>query len=90
VRASAQKQLFSGRVPVVWKGQVVGWLEHCTLDGSNCTGRWIPGISDASEQFSEKAAEGEVTIGLGGLRGQVLGGAENGELTVHVWLPVGG
>jgi hypothetical protein len=76
------------RWPVVWQGQLVGWLERPFLDMFTGCGRFVPADPKLAAQFLDAVASSDYDLfaSFNGLNGLVTGPlSEDGELAFNHW-----
>jgi hypothetical protein len=74
------------RDPVIWEGEVVGWMENRRVDMWFHYGRWIPENTPATERFLEAIrTRDEAKVLLGTAKGVVNALPEDGKIDVKIW-----
>ena len=47
------------RQPIIWEGEVVGFVENLTADMFDLYGKWLPNTTTATQKFLSALRDGE-------------------------------
>jgi hypothetical protein len=76
----------SRRLPIVWEGVIVGWMENPFVENWFHEGKWIPAENDTTERFLEHLEQtGEALVILGDRKGRVHEPVSEESIWVKSW-----
>jgi hypothetical protein len=76
----------SKKLPIIWEGSVVGWMENPSVENWFHFGKWIPAETDDTDRFLQTIeVTGEALVLLGEQKGRVHGLPDRGEIDVKIW-----
>jgi hypothetical protein len=76
----------SERIAITWQGNLVGWMENCSIENWFHDGTWISADTEATNRFLQAILEkGEALVLLGEMKGRVEELPVENSICVKIW-----